>query len=119
MRYNEFFESKYNNQDALAIARDELKLNIVSQALNIIHKSNLTIKNTPGLEELLNNYKHIIIRYILYYFKIGANKRDMLVTSNLMIKKLKATKINWPEISIMEQSIEAEVNRSLNLLKGQ
>jgi hypothetical protein len=98
---------------AINSVRQALEIGLVGQALHDINSFELKVENTPGLEELLNKYKDVILKFILTKFKdsLGFYGNCMFIVG--LIDRLKHTNINWSEIQIIEKSIQIEVKRIL------
>jgi hypothetical protein len=117
---NPINETTRHNPGAINMVMQELGMAIpmVSQALHTIDRFELTIDNTPDLEELLNKYKNVIIKQLLAKVKDGIGYYGEMIFVNSLVRRLKATKINWPEIAVIEQSTKLEADRILNLSKS-
>ena len=97
-------------------AISDLKYHNIGQFLHTISSFDLTVDNTPGLEEVLNENKQLIIKNILTRLKNYENSYEQLMLIIGFLAKLTLTKINWPELEVINQSVKAQIDNVLKVI---
>lgn len=113
--------------DAIAEAANELpdkmtskqRLMFKEMLLNTINRGNIficlyniddwgiTVEKLPELAEILNQYKNELVVKMLKDLKHG---KKGLMAANQTLSRLESTGINWPELDVIRQSLNHEVN---------
>jgi len=97
-------ESKSNKlpQDVTDMVMDMLKRDGTGIALYHIWEWKLDIDKLPELEEFLNDRKQTYMEIMLKNMKMGG---DALYGTEQYLERLEGTKINWPELKVIRNSL--------------